>query len=255
LQLPSVSAFELFDRIKPVRAAYCAEHSSAKELTVITYFHLAPPEDESLLAQPMVPSTIDSNLCTGTGKPHLDRYRRTSDLVLETGSQNSEKRMIWTFSHGCWVCLVHDSLLAKMRDAGITGFRTRSTMIYSPGQGGMSDYQELVICGWGGVAQPQSGVRVIRECPKCQWKRYSGVRDVDQLIDWNQWSGDDFFYVWPLRHILITERVAEVLLGLKVEDFDLKGLECDWSDTTVGLLSDLLPDDVAQKYGLPLGLE
>jgi hypothetical protein len=121
--------------------------------------------------------------------------------------------------------------------------------------------------GWAGVARPESGIRLIEACPGCGYKRYSGLQEVEQLIDWGQWSGEDFFMVWPLpKFRLVTRRVADVLEGLKVKSFSLGSLRRievrkapaalqGSRGFAVGRLSAFMPQDIAVKYGGPLGLE
>jgi hypothetical protein len=83
------------------------------------------------------------------------------------------------------------------------------------------------------------------------------LRDPERLIDWSQWTGEDFFMVWPLPNaILITGRVAELLLNLDAKSFELRSLDQLGSHGfTVSSLSNFMPEDVALKYGTLLGLE
>jgi len=77
----------------------------------------------------------------------------------------------------------------------------------------------------------------------------------DKLIDWSQWTGEDFFMVWPLAGwTLITGRVAEFLRARKVKSCTIRRPE-DSFGRSVRRLSSYMPDDVARKYGEPLGLE
>ena len=169
-----------------------------------------------------------------------------------------DEKMIWCWAFGT---LVHEELLAEMEKLGFTGYRSRpATVSYRDGSVS-TGYRELIVTGWAGVASPESGVRVAKSCPACRWKKYTAVTDYERLIDWTQWSGDDFFIVWPMPHwILITERVAQWLLSRDVKSFRLTSLD-DWdhpvgaSGFTVGRLSNFLPEDLAVKYGRPLGLE
>ena len=67
--------------------------------------------------------------------------------------------------------------------------------------------------------------------------------------------------LWPFANsILITERVSEALLSLRAKSFELRGLQdvhpiIRESGFTVGRLSNFMPQDLAIKYGRPLGLE
>jgi hypothetical protein len=154
-------------------------------------------------------------------------------------------------------CLVHEKLLAEFRKANLTGYRTRPATLRFRDRAVTTEYQELVVTGWGGMARPESGIKLRKSCPACRWKKYTPLTDAEQLIDWNQWTGDDFFIVWPLQMFtLITERAAELLLGLDIRSFAIAGLDdtCQFGFGT-GRLSNRMPLDLALRYGGPLGLE
>jgi hypothetical protein len=144
---------------------------------------------------------------------------------------------------------------------GFTGYRVGPATVRFRDGVVSNEYSELIVTGWAGMASPDSGIQVVKSCPACHWKKYSGITDVEKLIDWSQWTGEDFFIVWPLpKFTLITERVAMHLLNTNVKSFHLKGLADDdrrvgSSGFTVGRLSGSIPEDLAIKYGRPLGLE
>ena len=188
---------------------------------------------------------------------HLDGSRRVSELILTVKHNRRDEMIIWWLSG----CVVHERLLAQFEQQGFTGFRVRQATVRFR-DGTMSrEYRELIVTGWAGIARTESGVRVVESCSACHYKRYSGFTDVEQLIDWEQWTGEDFFMVWPLPlFILVTERVASWLLSHKVKSLTLAGLhDLDPGVVgfgfTVGRLSDFLPEDLALRYGKPLGLE
>jgi len=166
--------------------------------------------------------------------------------------------MIW-----CWVegQVIHESVLDEFERQGFTGYRTQPATVRFLDGLVSSDYHELVVTGWAGLVSPESGVRVKERCPACHWRQYTGIKNYERLIDWSQWTGEDFFIVWPLpKFILITERVAMSLLGFGVNSFELKALD-DFDRPvgrrgfTVGRLSNFMPGDLAIKYGGPLGIE
>jgi len=75
-----------------------------------------------------------------------------------------------------------------------------------------ADLYELRVTGWGGMASVESGVRVLKECPHCKRRVFSGYTDPSQLVDLDAWDGSDIFTVWPLpRYLLATESVKELL--------------------------------------------
>jgi hypothetical protein len=167
---------------------------------------------------------------------------------------------------GCgWV--VHASLIEEFEKHEITGYRLRPATVRFRDGYLSKDYSELVVVGWAGVARPESGIRLLTECPGCMRRTYSDLENVDLAIDWSQWSGEDFFVVWPLPMIyLLTKRVADMLNRFKVKHYSLGTLERyakrPGSTRTpaagaisVGRLSLTMPEDVAIKNGRPLGLE
>lgn len=226
---------------------------------MVTYFHLAPPGDQGLIANCMKGAPIaqqEIRRCPLTAD-HLDGARRTSDLALQVAHDRNES-MVWS-----WLgeCLVHRRLADAFREGKITGYRTRpATLRFRNGDVSL-DYLELITTGWAGVARPESGIRLLKNCPGCHWKKYSPLRNSEDVIDWSEWTGEDFFFVWPMpKRILITDKVADLLLRLDIRHFELGGLQDSDSVVanpgfTVGRLSNFMPEELAIKYGTPLGLE
>ena len=237
-------------------------------MNMTVYFHLAKPQGEGLYADRMKGSPkpeqeirwcpLTKNKTDGTR--HLDGSRRISDLALQVTHNDRRETMIWSWMSEC---LIHESLLEEFRRAKLTGVRTRPAEVRFKDGVVSRDYNEMVVTGWAGLARPESGIRVEKSCPACHWKTYSPLKNAEEVIDWSQWSGDDFFIVWPMpSYILITERVAELLLRLDVQSLELRGLEdsrrsivVDGAGFCVARLSNFMPEDLAIKYGRPLGLE
>jgi len=159
---------------------------------------------------------------------------------------------------------VHASVIEKFEREGFTGFRTQPARVtFLDGQTS-DEYREFTITGWAGVVRPESGMRLLDSCPMCFRKSYGPITDFDQVIDWDQWTGEDFFFVWPLTgHRLCTERAAKWLEASGVRSFLLgRGFELLEKEKKSlyfgiprGRLSKYLPEDLAIKYGRPLGLE
>jgi hypothetical protein len=122
--------------------------------------------------------------------------------------------------------LISDRLARSLHRWGATGYKTNPVVITSRQSKPRQDYRELVVTGWGGVARPEAGVRLLESCPACGQLYYSGVQSWHDLIDWSAWDGSDLFMVWPLpRYILVVERVATLLSesgfgGFKMVPFD-----------------------------------
>jgi hypothetical protein len=217
---------------------------------MVTYFNLAAPDSDRLRADHME-GAPDEKEIVRCRKGHLAVYRRISDLALQVKHDDVKQTMIWP-----WIaesCVVHERIVREFQDFKLTGYRVRPAQVRFRNGAVSRSYVELVVTGWGGVARPESGIRLLETCPECSWKRYSGLHDVEQFIDWNQWTGEDFFKVWPTPYTLITCRVAEALLHLDVKSFVLQDLQeipaiVRESGFTVGRLSDRMPEDLALKY-------
>jgi hypothetical protein len=224
---------------------------------MITYFNLRAPDSEGLIADDESYGNSESRPCPITSQ-HIDGSRRIGPISVRVKHNYRDEQMIWCWAFGT---LLHERLLADLEQLGFTGYRTQPATVCFRDGSVATDYREFIVTGWAGIARPESGVTVQKSCSACQWKHYSAITSYEKLIDWTQWSGEDFFMVWPIPHkVLITERVAQWFLGHDIKSFRLTGLD-DWDHPagsngfTVGRLSDYLPEDLAIKYGKPLGLE
>jgi len=191
---------------------------------------------------------------------HLDGYRRISPLYIEVRHNRRDESVIW----GAAGLAVHERVLEGFERQGFTGYRSKQALVRFRDATESTEYREFVVTGWAGIASPESGVQLVCSCRACHYKAYSTITDFEKIIDWNQWTGEDFFIVWPMgKHRLCTERVAQWLLASKLKSFRLeKGFAELQRDSLVsqfgvatGRLSDDLPEDLAIKYGSPLGLE
>jgi hypothetical protein len=224
---------------------------------MITYFNLRAPTSEQLLADNESYGNRQNFPCSITTE-HLDGSRRIGQLLASVKHNRHDERMIWCWAFGF---LTHESLLAEFAQQRFTGYRSQPATLRFRDGSISREYHEFIVTGWAGLAAKESGVRVVKGCPACHWKKYSPVTNYEELIDWTQWTGEDFFIVWPMPNwILITERVALWLLSRDVRSFRLTSLD-DWDQAagatgfTVGRLSNFLPEDLAIKYGRSLGLE
>ena len=89
------------------------------------------------------------------------------------------------------------------------------------------------------------------------------MSDPSQLIDEDQWTGEDFFIVWPMPgYIFVMQRVVEVFQAANVKSCRIRKLESglrgeSFSGTDsfrTESLAVFLPVDLAIKYGKPLGI-
>lgn len=216
--------------------------------SMITYFNLGYPDEERMMADTMngAPNPKHEILRCPITDEHVDGDRRVSDLALQVNHNRTDELMIWAWVEGC---VIHHRVLNEFERRGFTGYRLRPALVRFRDGRISKDYSELVVTGWAGIARAESGIRIVKSCPVCHWKKYSALRDVEELVDWSKWTGEDFFIVWPLpRYFLITERVATTLLEIGVKSFTLKALDdldrpAGKDGFTVSRLSNFLPQD------------
>jgi len=154
-------------------------------------------------------------------------------------------------------CLISDRVLAAFRSQKFRGFEALPVRTNRPS--GKGRLWELALRGWGGLADPVSGVSLKEKCQHCGFTNYSRLRKPDRLIDVKQWDGSDFFMVWPLpRFVFITGRVRDFILDHKYSGVDISeisGLLEIWhAGYSPGVLRYWLPAELARKYGKPLDI-
>ena len=158
--------------------------------------------------------------------------------------------------------VITDHALNVLKAAGLTGFTVKPLVIESYPKRldpqSVPKLWELCVTGWGGMARVESGIRLLKECQPCGYRRYSGTDHLEQILDEAQWDGSDFFFVWPLpKYIFVTDRAAKV-----IRDNGLTGAEllspCDpelRSDGySPGGLRSYFPEARAHELGDPLGI-
>jgi hypothetical protein len=224
---------------------------------MVTYFILHEPNSERRMGDGSENIRNTSHVPCPITTDHFEGGRRMGPLFLQMKHNSREELIIW------WLfgCVVHERLLDEFEQQGFTGYQVKPATVRFHDGSTSTEYREFIVTGWAGMASPESGIRLVEDCPACRFKRYSGITNVDKLIDWSQWTGDDFFFVWPRPSSkLVTERVAQWLLSHKVKSFRLIGFE-DLSQfvekfgSSPGRLSDYVSQDLVIKYGKPLGLE
>lgn len=135
---------------------------------------------------------------------------------------------VWTWYSDC---LITDQVLQLFRQAGLTGFKVRPVVVERVkrlGKGRLEEIPrlwELVVTGKGGDARPESGIRVVYCCGACGMVRYSSYQN-GILVDEEQWDGSDFFIVngYP-KHILVTERMKELIIAHRLTNCVLISVE------------------------------
>jgi hypothetical protein len=171
-------------------------------------------------------------------------------------ADNVLQDFMWT-SYGN--CLIEEKTRLLFLAEGFTGLQTAPVHLRyePPSERPLPILHELKLTGWGGVARPESGVRIIRNCATCGLLEYSPFTNGELILDQNQWEGTDFFMVWPMPlYVFITDRVATFIRakGLSgAEILELRKMRLP-RGFGPGRLSHWLPEDRARQLGEPLGI-
>jgi hypothetical protein len=157
-------------------------------------------------------------------------------------------------------CLVQQRVVELLRHNGVTGYALKEVeAAFERHPMPPPRLWELVVTGWGGVAPPESGVRLLESCSTCGHRVFTAFSDASKLVDPATWDGSDFFMVWPLpRFIFVTEKIARIVRSeelIGVELVEASQLRLQGDTLTPGLLSDWFPRDVAAKLGRAIGIQ
>jgi len=187
--------------------------------------------------------------------------KRLGDLTVMLNAKKVGD-IVWTWYSEC---LIQDRVLALFRQEGFTGFEVKPVTVKT--KKGINippaTLWEVVVTGWGGMASPESGIKLIKHCSGCGHLEYSGFDDPSKIIDPSLWDGSDFFMVWPLpKFIFVTERVMnfikkEKLTGCRlvsVEKLPVDKLLVSEVGLSPGRLSYWMPEERARTLGEPLGI-
>ncbi len=164
-------------------------------------------------------------------------------------------------------CFLTDRVVDLFQSNGFTGFEVKPVEAVSNRTTDRKPPRlwELVVTGWGGVAPPESGVKLLSECPDCGCMFYSRWTKPGRLIDPSQWDGSDFFVVWPLmlwsmfRQVFVTDRVARAIRehGITGVGLTAQGelpVSREAPPLVPGRLSYYMPEARAREVGEPLGI-
>jgi hypothetical protein len=228
---------------------------------LISFFNFTYPQSERLMADFNKSFGERETFLCPISPEHDGGHRRIGPLYLEVKHNRRDELIIWAWGQGC---AIHEQILDEFEREGFTGYRVEPATVSFLDGSASTEYREFIVTGWAGTASPESGVRLVKGCPACLRKEYSPITNFEKVIDWSQWSGEDFFVVWPMMgYRLVTGRLAQWLLTRKVKSFRLeKEFEVRKRDSIIsklnipaGRLSIYLPEDLAIRYGRPLGLE
>ena len=104
---------------------------------------------------------------------HQRQGKRLSDLSV-TLPRYPVQDFVWEWGGGC---LLRDSAIELLKDNRFTGFEVKPVKVrFKRGSGEPPRLWELVVTGWGGMAPPGSGIRLIESCLACGSPHYLGAR-------------------------------------------------------------------------------
>jgi hypothetical protein len=99
-----------------------------------------------------------------------------------------------------------------LTETKITGFTTRAARAAIKKTGVTLNVAELMVTGWGGMADARSGIREKERCSGCGHIRYTEISDPMHIVDPATWDGSDIFMVWPMpKYRFVTQRFVEIV--------------------------------------------
>jgi hypothetical protein len=170
-------------------------------------------------------SEIAAGFGTGRFYPPYGEPKKDLSIVLPSPKIGD---FVWTWYGDC---IVPETTLALLKDAGFSGFETRPVIIEKIRRGGAKRKKEapiprlweLLIRGKGGDAAQESGITY------CQYEDSSGVvRSYYTsfrngiIVNESSWDGSDFFTIngYP-GYLLVTERVKELVIDRQLTNCEL----------------------------------
>jgi len=133
--------------------------------------------------------------------------------------------------------VVNQEVAECIQEEGLTGVTFQEVQIFdTTGVPVSRPAYELRVWGWGGIAPPESGIRVTEECPFCKFAVFSSYTSKVNVFSVNDWDESDFFIIWPLRrHLMVTDKVRELIHRKR------------WSGVRVRSLTEL-PDNLSGTF-------
>jgi hypothetical protein len=179
---------------------------------------------------------------------HRRGGRRIGPLAVELPTTETPD-FLWTWQSDC---LIRSEVIELLHGDGLGGWQVKRAQAEAPGGAPVAaEYWELVVTGWGGVAPPESGIRLVERCDYCGFERYTCFSRAPALVDPSHWDGSDFFIVWPLpRFVFLAERAASLIRahafsGIRL--VPLTDLRCDGVGVNPGRLEWFMPDERARE--------
>jgi hypothetical protein len=217
----------------------------------MNFWVLSPPDTGSKLASWDKSVVLEGPVLCPVNPNHQRDGKRQSDLIVQLPPFTATPDFIWTWYSEC---LITGRVLRLFQRSKLSGFEGRRAYGTASKSDAPLSLFELIILGWGGVASPSSGIRLIEDCRSCQLKIYSGFDNPARIIDESSWDGSDFFMVWPLpRIIFLSDKAAQVIRDNRLTGLSIKAaadLQSNLlNELSPGRLSHWMPENRARKLG------
>jgi hypothetical protein len=183
--------------------------------------------------------------------------RRWTEMFVQLKHNKREEMIVWTIGD----CLMHQSSWLNFRPAALPVSDHFPRRFDSGTVSSRKNIGRSSLPAGRDWHTKNSGVERMGVCAGCRSQTYKLRGRPEQIVDWNQWTGDHFFRVWPWsKPVFIVAEVAEFLKKPKIRSFDLFRPEelggLGRAGTVVAPpLSDVLPADLAALYEPTLHLE
>jgi hypothetical protein len=230
------------------------------------FYNIDYDDDNYVDAEKIGDESMHIGACPKYGLKHpfiwKDRKGEKGNLIIDLPSLKIGD-FISTF--GCTHWMVTDKVAQLFKEQRFTGYELRPVRInkvkkMKKGES-IPKLWQIVITGWGGIAPPESGMKLIYECEVevCRYQKWSPFSNPSALINSSQWDGSDFFIVFPLvQFIFVTEKVKQFVeknglkgcLFMEPKDIESSGSEIG----TTPNLYEYMPPHRAKEIGEPLGL-
>jgi len=145
--------------------------------------------------------------------PKFEGHQRAGNRIgpMKINLRNKNKGdFLWTFLSES---IISDKVANIFKENKLTGYELKEVELQN-----MSSHLklwELIIIGKGGEAHKDSGIHLKEYCEYCGKKKYSAYEN-GIIVDLNNWDRSDLFTVvgYP-RHILVTEKVRNMVIKNK----------------------------------------
>ena len=145
---------------------------------------------------------------------HLRAKELSEHLILDL----PHKRVgdfIWDYFGKC---IINSKVRDVFEHEKVTGYSlipVEFDKIKDPNFPGFKDFSffQLLPTGSGGHAHKDSGIFLVKECPFCGLKKYSSFQK-GLIVDEKNWDGTDIFLLVEYSgHILVTEKVKNIVVA------------------------------------------